>query len=136
MAPDFIFEKRLSHVSAEAAIAFPLIHSLRWQETKHNGVMSLRAITAVTWMVHAVAWTHVDEARAGCVVSSAAVVVLAVYDIAWLVTGRWRALIVPTGAVVSFLAAPVNFGIHIGEHEQRESNRGHGRRAGLRRTLA
>src|SRR5262245_56901304 len=93
LAADFNFEKPLSHVSVEAAIAFRFIHSLRWQKTKHNGVMSLRAITAVTWMVHAVAWTHVDGTRAGCVVPSAAVVVLAVYGIAWLVTGRWWARI-------------------------------------------
>ena len=111
MAPGFIFEKPLFHVSVEAAIALLLIHSLWWQKTKHRGAMSLRAITAVTSMVHALAWTHVDGAIAGWVVSSAAVVVFAAYGIAWLVTGRWGALIVPAGAVVSFLAAPANFGI-------------------------
>src|SRR5262245_41008059 len=88
-----------------------VIPSLGWQETKHKGAMSLRAITAVICTMHAAAWTHVDGALAGWVVSSAAVVVLIAYGIAWLVTGRWEARIVPAGAVVSFLAAPVNFAI-------------------------
>jgi hypothetical protein len=84
--------------------------ALRWQDEKHTGASSLRTITAVTWMVHAIAWTHVDGATPGWVVLSAAVVVLAACGLARLVTGRWKTLIVPAGAVLSFLAAPVNYG--------------------------
>lgn len=111
MALGFVFEQPLFNVSVEAGTVFLLIHSLGWQDEKQIGASSLRAITVVTWIVHAVAWTHGDGAVAGWVVSSAAVMVLAASGVARLVTGRNGALIVPAGAVISFLAAPVNFGI-------------------------
>ena len=82
-----------------------------WQDEEYTGASSLRTIPAVTWIVHAIAWTHVDGTISGLVVPSIAVVVLVVCGLAWLVTGRWKTLIMPAGAVLSFLAAPVNFGI-------------------------
>ena len=75
------------------------------QEANHeNG--KLGAITAVTWIVHATAWTHCDGTPAGLAVSSAAALVMTLVSMAWLLAGQLAALGVPAGAVIPFWLRP------------------------------
>ena len=88
---------------------FLLLRTVRWQDEEHRGAAGLRIFAAATWIVHAFVWTRADGTSAGWVVPSTAALVLGIYIVARLVTGRWGALVVPAGAALSFLAAPANF---------------------------
>lgn len=103
-------------LSLQVGVVFLLLHSLRWEDQDHTGLAALRRITAGTWIVHSFTWTNVDETAAGWFVSSSAVSVLALYTFARIVSGRWGALAVPAGAVLSFVAAPAHYFIERIKH--------------------
>ena len=109
MLPGFLgWEPRL-HLGAQIAFAFLIIHSLRWAEREQQLASILRSVMAAAWMLHSLAFIHVDPAQGPQYVSAAATLVLLCYFGAWFVRGIRPAVVIPVAAVVSLLAAPTDY---------------------------
>jgi hypothetical protein len=85
-------------------LVFLLIHSLRWKDSETAGAAMARTLSAVAWGLHAVWWQGFGGG--GAAVSGPAVVLLAIYVIARLTTGRWSSLDLPVAAAAVILAGP------------------------------
>ena len=117
--------------------------TLGWQNDSYDGGTSLRAITAVTRIVRATAWTRVVGAALGRAVSSAAVVVLRANDLARLVTGPTEGTLCASGrspilsdcARLWFSDRQIHGSLVNSAERTHQLNRGRGRRECLRRTL-
>jgi hypothetical protein len=92
------------HWALQSGMAFLLLHSLRWEDSKHLGAARVRMATAVVWVAHSVLW-----ARLGgdwWMVCVPATVVLSGYFLTRLFRGQWESLVLPIAAVLAALSGP------------------------------
>src|SRR5581483_4672761 len=50
------------HWAVQSGLVFLLLHSLRWEDSEHEGARAVRILAAVLWMAHALIWVHNDVA--------------------------------------------------------------------------
>jgi hypothetical protein len=93
------------HWCVQVGLAFLLLHSLRWTDTKEEGTNAIRWIASLAWVADSLIWTHTHGA--GWRVYTIALPVLALYlTFRWL-QGRWGPLPVALASVVVLIAAPI-----------------------------
>jgi hypothetical protein len=93
-----------SHWAIHAALAFLLLHSLRWNDSAHAGARVVRSMVAAFWFGHAVVWLY--SGGEVYMTSIGASVVLAIYLGFRLLTGAWGPRIVALAAGATLLTGP------------------------------
>jgi hypothetical protein len=92
------------HWAVEAALAFLLLHSLRWLDSEQPGASAMRTLAGLLWVAHAFAWMRLGGAAwMACMVAAP---VLAAYLAARLFATRWGPAVVPVSALVVMLSGP------------------------------
>jgi hypothetical protein len=109
LGPAFLLAHPVAQFSVQLGLGYLLAHSLRWNDLEHPAAAGLRAVAALAWALHSVAWTHADRSAALGSVLPVAMIVLALYGVAWWVRGRRGPLVVPASAALSILAGPADF---------------------------
>ena len=92
------------HWGVQAGLAYLLLHSLRWTESRVESTRLVRWIIAAAWVIHGAVWTQCFDGgwRAGAV----ALPVLAIYLLFRLLTGNWGPLVVVVATLLVLLSAP------------------------------
>jgi hypothetical protein len=94
------------HWALQSGLVFLLLHSLLWDDARHEGARAVRIMAATLWVIHAFAWMHFDVRMwMACIPGG---VVLATYLIAQLLRGRWDRFILPAASILTVLAGPGN----------------------------
>ena len=95
------------HLAVQSGLVFLLLHSLRWEDAKHEGARVVRIVTGVLWTVHAFVWVHTDGMLwMPCIFGG---LVLAVYLITEFLRGRWDMFILPAASILTVLSGPGNY---------------------------
>jgi hypothetical protein len=94
------------HWAAQAAMAFLLLHSLRWIDAEHQGASALRVIAGLIWAGQAFLWMHTGGAAWMTWVVAGPV--LGGYLLARWLAGRWSSWAVPAATVLVMLSGPGN----------------------------
>jgi hypothetical protein len=94
------------HWALQGGLVFLLLHSLRWDDSKHQGARAVRFMAAGLWVLHAAVWAHLDAALWMPCISGA--IVLAAYLITQLLRGRWDTFILPAASILTVLSGPGN----------------------------
>jgi hypothetical protein len=90
----------------QSGFVFLLLHSLRWDDFRHDGARAVRWIAGVAWVAHAFAWMHASgEVWTACVPGA---VVLGACGIVRLVRGGWGWIILPLAASLVIFAGPLD----------------------------
>ncbi len=92
------------HWAIQTGLVFLLLHSLRWRDSGQQGTAVLRWLTAVAWVAHSLAWTHLYGA--GWMVCAIAILVLAVWLLFRWLRGEWGHLAILLGSLLVLLSAP------------------------------
>ena len=92
------------HWASQAAMVFLLIHSLRWDDSRHESANAARVVVAVLWAAHCWLWALAYGAGSVVIVSAGAL--FTAWLLARLLTGEWKARILSVAAVVAALATP------------------------------
>ena len=95
------------HWASQAALAFLLLHSLRWVDSEHAGARAARMLAASLWVLHACFWMRFGGGA--WMVCAVAAPVLGVYLVARVLSGRWGSLVVPGAAFLVMLTGPGDF---------------------------
>lgn len=90
--------------ASQVSLVFLLLHSLRWEEGKHQGATVLRVLAAMAWVGLAIAWTHMGGAP--WILLAGGSVSLAVCLAARWLTGQWGSRMVPLAALLVLLSGP------------------------------
>lgn len=95
------------HWSLQSGLVFLLLHSLRWDDSQHDGARGVRNVAAILWSGHALAWMHLGGAMWMPFLFGG--IVLGTYVLVTLLQGRRDALIIlPAASLVVILAGPGN----------------------------
>ena len=95
------------HWAVETALAFLLLHSLRWVDAEHAGAAAFRLMAGLAWAAHAFVWLHLGGAAwMACAIATP---VLAGYVLARFVSRRWGPWIVPLAGFVVLVSGPGDF---------------------------
>jgi len=95
------------HWASQAALAFLLLHSLRWVDSQHAGASAARILAASLWVLHACIWMRTGGAAwMACAVAAP---VLGAYLSARFLSGRWGPPVVPAAAFLVVLTGPGDF---------------------------
>lgn len=97
------------HGIAQASLVFLLLHSLRWSDTEHSGTPALRWLAALAWATDACVWTRELRWDGILFVGFAAMMVLAVWLVAWWLRGEHSSLVLPAAATVVLCSGPSNW---------------------------
>ena len=92
------------HWGVRTAMAFLLLHSLRWVDRQHAGAGAVRVIAGLVWVVEAFVWQQ--NGGAAWMTVAVAGPVLGVYLLSHWLTGRWGSPVVPAAAVLVLLSGP------------------------------
>ena len=92
------------HWGVRTAMAFLLLHSLRWVDSQHAGASTLCIIAGLVWAVEAFVWPQTGGAA--WMTFAVAGPVLAFYLLSRWLTGHWGSLVVPAAAVLAMLSGP------------------------------
>jgi hypothetical protein len=113
IAPGFLLGKPLWNEGLQLGCTFLLLHSYRWtdQDVKQRSI--LRFVTAVTLVVHAIAWTHSDETFSRVTVSSSAVAVLAGYFLFRWLRGYYPPLVLLVAGALCLCAVPLQLALRV-----------------------
>ncbi|MGC3960420.1 MAG: hypothetical protein QM813_21580 [Verrucomicrobiota bacterium] len=95
------------HWAAQAGFAYFLLHSMRWEDEKHEGAALVRMVVAIGWASHTFVWVR---GGAGFLeVLMPATVLLAVWGLRGWLNRCWRPLAIPVAATLAILCNPVHF---------------------------
>lgn len=95
------------HSAVQCGLVFLLLHSLRWEDAKHEGASAVRMVASVAWMLDTLAWVHADSVFwLPCIAGGA---VLAAYVITQFLRGRWDMFILPAASILTVLSGPGNY---------------------------
>ncbi len=95
------------HWAVQSGLVFLLLHSLRWEDDKHEGARALRNLGAVLWALHALAWVRADAALwMPCIPGG---IVLSAYALTQILRGRWDTFILPAASILTVLSGPGNY---------------------------
>lgn len=92
------------HWAVRTAMAFLLLHSLRWVDSQHAGASTLRIIAGLVWAVEAFVWPQTGDAA--WMTFAVAGPVLGFYLLNRWLTGHWASPVVPAAAVLAMLSGP------------------------------
>jgi hypothetical protein len=95
------------HWAVHIGLVFFLIHSLRWKDSETAGAAVVRTLSAAVWGLHAAWW--IGLGGGSLAIAGPAAILLAVYAVARMVTGRWSPLDLPIAASAVMLAGPTKF---------------------------
>ena len=95
------------HWAFQSALAFVLLHSLRWNDAANQGAKLFRALSALIWVVESLLWMNAGGGKFW-MPWIAGSVVLTVYIIVQLRRGHWAQPIVPAAAILVILSGPGN----------------------------
>jgi hypothetical protein len=94
------------NAALQSGLVFLLLHSLRWEDSKHDGLRIVRIIACAGWLLHSYLWTFSGDALwMPCIFGSA---VLAIYLVVQLFRGGWDHHALPITATLVVLSSPVN----------------------------
>ncbi|HUR44682.1 MAG TPA: hypothetical protein VMZ27_02310, partial [Candidatus Saccharimonadales bacterium] len=108
LAPALLSGRPPLNEGLQISCVFLLLHSFTWRDTDVKQGSILRFVTAATWCVHAIAWTHSDGTFARVTVPSAAVAILAVYFLLRRFRGYRPPVILAIAAGIALCATPIN----------------------------
>ncbi len=91
-----------------------LLHSLRWDDSQHEGATMFRVAVAVVWISHSIGWVVIAGDTASAAVEGYGATVLTVYLVRRLLGGDWGAIVVPFAAVVVMATMPVRMSFTVG----------------------
>jgi hypothetical protein len=95
------------HWAVQSGLVFLLLHSLRWEDSKHEGARAVRIVTALLWTLHAFIWVHTDGVLwLPCIFGG---LVLTIYLITQFLRGRWDMFILPAASILTVLSGPGNY---------------------------
>ncbi len=97
------------HMFVQGSLLFLLLHSVRWDAGAHYGARALRRLAAVAWAADACVWTRELRWEAIMFVGLAAMIVLAVWCLAWWMQGRRGPLALPVAAAIVLCSGPGNW---------------------------
>lgn len=92
------------HWGVRTAMAFLLLHSLRWVDSQHAGASTLRITAGLVWAVEAFVWPQTGGAA--WATFAVAKPVLGFYLLSRWLTGHWGSPVVPAAAVLAMLSGP------------------------------
>ena len=95
------------HWAAQAGFAYFLLHSLRWEDGKHEGAALVRMVVAIGWVLHTFVWVRGGAGFLEALVP--AVILLTVWGLRGWLSRCWRPLIFPIAATLALLCGPVHF---------------------------
>ncbi len=97
----------VGHLAVQCGLVFLLLHSLRWEDAKHEGANIVRMVAALGWSLHAFVWVHVGNFFwVPCIAGG---LVLGAYLIVQFLRGRWDMFILPAASILTVLSGPGNF---------------------------
>jgi hypothetical protein len=96
------------HWAVQTATAFLLIHSLGWNDDRHEGARVVRSLAALAWLIHAVVWLHGGGAM--WMPLAVAAPVAAGCGIARLM-GCHVARVIPVTAILVMISGPADFAV-------------------------
>ncbi len=92
------------HWSLQFAMAFLLLHSLRWADAAHAGAVQIRCMSGLIWVIHSFAWGYSKGSSAWFLILPALVLAICLAD--RFIHGRWRQIVPPAAAGLSLLSGP------------------------------
>jgi hypothetical protein len=92
------------HWGVRTAMAFLLLHSLRWDDSDHAGAGTVRVVAGLAWVVEAVVWQQTGGAA--WMTFAVAGPVLGFYLLSRWLSRHWGSPVVPAAAVLAMLAGP------------------------------
>ena len=93
-------------LAAQLALAFLLMHSLRWEEQGNHGAGALRFVAGAVWVLHALFLVHSHWFYMLPVVYGTGGLLLAVSAFNKFFSGSWKPIAVPIAASLVLLAQP------------------------------
>jgi hypothetical protein len=97
----------VGHWALQSGLVFLLLHSLRWEDSRHEGASAVRIVAALGWTLHAFIWAYTDAALwMPCIPGG---LVLAAYLLTQVLRGRWDTFILPAASILTVLSGPGNF---------------------------
>jgi len=97
----------VGHLAVQSGLVFLLLHSLRWEDTKHEGARTVRNLAGILWMLHTLTWVHADAALwMPCIPGG---IVLSAYALTQFLRGRWDTFILPAASILTVLSGPGNY---------------------------
>jgi hypothetical protein len=95
------------HWATQAGFGYFLLHSLRWEEAKHEGAGLVRMAMAAGWVLHTFAWVRGGAAFVEPLVSAG--LVMMIWATRGLLTRNWRPVALPVAAGLVMVSSPVHF---------------------------
>ena len=95
------------HWAFQSGFAFMLVHSLRWNDEKHQGANAVRALVGVAWVAESFVWMSSSEARFWMPSISSAIV-LGSYFLAQSFRQKREHFVVPAASILVTLSGPAN----------------------------
>jgi len=91
--------------AVQSGLVFLLLHSLRWDDSKHEGAQAVRIMAAFAWTSHAFIWVDANATALWmpCIPGG---LVLAAYLITQFLRGRWDMFILPVASILTVLSGP------------------------------
>jgi len=96
------------HPAVQFAMAFLLLHSLRWSDEEHQTKNALKLGTAIIWVFHAVLMVHSGLDHTLPIVYGTSGALLAISICAKVFRGTWKPIIVPIAALQVLLVHPLD----------------------------
>jgi hypothetical protein len=93
------------HWALQSVFVFLLLHSLRWNDTKHPDANKVRMIFGLAWVIDSFVWMNSDVGRFWMPFIPGALV-LGIYCVCLPCRGIWRLYAVPAAAVLVILSGP------------------------------
>ena len=95
------------HWAVQSGLVILLLHSLRWEDDKHQGARTVRGLAAILWVLHALVWVRSDAALWMPCIPGA--LILGAYLIRQFLRGRWDTFILPAASIMTVLSGPGNY---------------------------
>jgi len=90
----------------QAGFGYFLLHSLRWQDERHDGAAGVRIFVAACWVFHSFIWVRNGASLTQSLALASGV--LLIWTIRGLIWKNWRQLTLPIAAGLVTLCLPTN----------------------------
>ncbi len=95
-----------AHWATQVGLVVLLIHSLRWEDAKHQGAAAVRIVACVAWVIQAFVWVHTSGS--GWMTCATSAPVLIAYGVVTFYRGTRVLRFIPLAAVLVILTGPGN----------------------------
>ena len=114
MFPNMIYGQLSALI--QIAIVFLLLHSLRWNDPDHVGSNIARNLAVSFWIIQSLWWFSDDPTTARASTFAAALVLIAAYFLARLISGSWGPKVLPYSAITVAGLTPLYSGAQLVRH--------------------